>query len=449
MTAQPATLRTSLRNLFLAALCLAGLALGAAVPAQANRPLITKNALETKTVPGGGIEGACGVALSGGSIYVSDYYHHAIDVFAIGSGFYQFQIPGNPLNGPCGLAASPDGALYANNWHESVSRVSPSNLSFDSEESTGVAVDQATGNVYVNDRSYIAVYEPSGVAVTVAGEPLKIGLGTLEDGYGIAVFSNKVYVPDAADNTVKVYEPATDPVNPSSLIDGAALPGGGFNSLVDATVAVDPSNGHLLVVDNLQPGFEHPEAVIYEFGAAGEFLGALGQRIVDGEPSGLAFGDDKLFATTGNDEEANVVAFGPYLPSGLITAEVPPPPIAADRSVPRSAQTVAAGPFAAEPRLAVSQTAVAGPGATLRAVTSSPGTLSVSGAGLRPVRARHVAAGSHALRLRLDRGARRALARSKLQRLAVRVGVVFTPDVGNSVGARRTVTFRQSSRGNS
>jgi hypothetical protein len=279
------------------------------------------SALQGEKVPGGGIEGACGIAVLSGQVYVSDYYHHAIDVFGLPSpteaGPYDSKIAFDPLDGPCQLAASPSGALYANDWHEGVSRVLPTALSFDQAESTGAAVDQATGNVYVDDRTYVAVYEPSGAPVLKEGLPLKIGTGTLTDAYGIAASAGKVYVPDAATKTIKVYEPAVDPTNPAFTINGSATPQRGFNSLVDASVATDPINGHLLVLDNLQPGFEAPEAAIDEFDGAGTFLGQLSKKVIDGGPSGMAFeANGKLFVTTGNSEGSNAIEFGPYAAGG-------------------------------------------------------------------------------------------------------------------------------------
>jgi hypothetical protein len=328
-------------RLWLVVLFVLALALAPVSAAQADRaPLPPK--LETKNVPGGQIEGACGVAVTGNTIYVSDYYHHGVDVFDSISGSYLSRILGNPIDGPCGLATAPGGALYANDWHRGVSRLLPAPLSFDSAESTGVAVDQAGGRVYVDDREYVAVYEPSGASVPGEGAaPLLIGSGTLGDAYGVAVSDGRVYVPDAADSTVKVYEPAVDPDSPARVIDGAGLPGGGFSSLVDTAVAVDPSNQHLLVVDNLQPGYEHPEAAIDEFGPAGEFLGRVGQHLVHGEPTGLAFNGGVLYVTTGNGLFSDVLAFGPYTASSALAA-----PLAAP--VP----TGAAAPLAGEARSA-------------------------------------------------------------------------------------------------
>jgi hypothetical protein len=317
---------------------LAMLCAGGVTSAWASRALLEdKMLIPGQGVPDKQIEGACGVALFGDAIFVSDYYHRAVDVFG--------SFPSPPLPpqeqvlvqapllppepetaGPCGLAFDASGNLYVNYWHRSVVKSAPpysygSIQTIDppgsaaSNESTGVAVDQSSGDVYVNDRTYVAVYEPSGAPAMAAGQPLRLGLGSLGDAYGVAVFAGRVYVPDAADGTIEVFEPAVDPVDPVAVIDGSGAPRGGFKSLVDASVAVDPTNGHLLVVDNLQPGFEHPEAAIEEFSPAGAYLGRLCDTVIDGEPSGLAFSGANLMVTSGNSEEANVSLFGPYISS--------------------------------------------------------------------------------------------------------------------------------------
>jgi DNA-binding beta-propeller fold protein YncE len=425
------------RRAILVGLCLAALAGGVAAPAQAERALITKEAVNTKQVPGG-IEGACGVALTSGRIYVSDYYHHAIAVFDSG-GTYLSRIPGNPLDGPCQLATSAAGALYANDWHQGVSRVLPSALEFDSEESTGVAVDQASGKVYVNDRTYVAVYEPSGAPVLAeGGEPLRIGLGTLVDAYGIAVAAGKVYVPDAADNTVKVYEPATDPLNPAAVIDGGATPQGRFVSLVDAAVAVDPSNGHLVVLDNLQPGFEFPQGAIEEFDSSGNFLGQLGQKVIDGGPGGLTFWGGNLYATSGNSEESSLYMFGPYNEGGPLAVQSP-----ISAAAPQTAAATTRGddastdPEGATPVLRLAAAFTGGDGsATIAVVLPTAGTLIASGKRLHPLR-RRVEAGRRVLRLRPSREGRRALMRAG--QVKVRVRIAFTPDLGAALHASTTL----------
>lgn len=307
--------------------------LGAADPAAANRALSSEALLDVKgppAVPQGQIEGACGLAVtSSGQLAVSDYYHRAVDFFTPSGGYVsQFLLPGgaisglgvNTLDGTCGLASDSAGRLYANEWHQRVSRLQPSALAIDEgHESTGVAVDPSTDWVYVDDRTYVAVYEPSGAPVEAAGLPLRIGLGSLENAYGVAASGGRVYVPDAASNTIEVFEPAANPAVPVASISHD------FVSLIDAAVAVDPTNGHLVVADNPQPGFERPGAALHEFDSAGASLGQLFCAPVNGEPSGLAFDSaGNFYVTDGNGEAANVFKYGPYT-----TGSVPTPPCAA------------------------------------------------------------------------------------------------------------------------
>lgn len=299
--------------------------LGALVPtsAQGNRDLITEEAVTAaKTpVPEGQIEGACGVALFGGTIYVSDYYHGLVEGFP---GALERLHAGTSPEGPCGLAVDSTGALYVNIWHESVVRLKPSLQVFDEDSSTGVAVDpkDSSNSVYVNDRTRIVRYAPSGALSE------EIGGGSLFDAYGLAVFMGRVYVPDAASGTVKVFEPAKS----TGIIDTIEPPGG-FTSLVDASVAIDPTNGHVLVVDNLQPGFEHPVGAVDEFDAEGDFLEQLnlaqlkpGQKLINGGPTGITLGSTgTLYVTSGNSEKSTVFAFGPYTEAGPEAAETLPP----------------------------------------------------------------------------------------------------------------------------
>ncbi len=163
------------RDLVLAGLCAALLALALAPAARAERALLTEAAVNIKKngsepgMPGENLEGACGVAVEGVKVYVSEYYSHVVDVFK--NKLYEDpRIAGDPLDGPCQLAVGPGGALYANDWHEGVERLLPTPASFDTDESTGVAVDPGSGDVYVVDRTYVAVYSPAGTLLqTIAG----------------------------------------------------------------------------------------------------------------------------------------------------------------------------------------------------------------------------------------------------------------------------------------
>ncbi len=358
-------------SLCLALLGAAVLSLGGPTAlAAADRSLLSEHLLHStappapKPPPEGEVEGACGLAVTaGGQIYVSDYYHRTVDLFS-NDGTYQSQIvlPGsNPVFGTntvdavCGLALDSAGRLYANELHQGVLGLLPDEAAIDGGQSTGVAVDTA-GNVYVDDRTHVAKYA---APVTAGDSPAaEIGLGSLGDGYGLAVSPSgaRVYVADAGDQTVKVYEPATSASQPAQTIPG-------FNSLRNAALAVDPTNGHLLVADNTQPGFEHPKAVVEEYDATGAFLGSLPGAPIAGEPSGLAVDPTSgvLYVTSGNGEEANVFAYGPYgasfAPTSVLSPQATAPAITVSAPAP-AAPSPAASPNPAAHRPSASASEV-------------------------------------------------------------------------------------------
>jgi hypothetical protein len=304
-----------------ALLCLLfALALSLPLSAQADRALLTKAALETlikkpnpenpaeKEVlippPDGEIEAACGLAFSGSTLYVSDYYHRQIYVYQSPSEFpknpftYSSSISvGTAPEAACQLATGPGGALYANFWHQSALRIKPTPQTFDIASSTGIATD-AAGNLYVNDRTHINVYSSAGTLLQ------EVGTGHLTDAYGLAVSGKEVFVAEAATDEVVVFEPSVDPVNPKRSITG-------FNSLTDAALAIDPTTGNLLVLDNLQPGFEHPEGAIKEFDEDGGFISQLKDKVIDALPSGMAVDPATgiLLVTSGNSEGSNAYAW--------------------------------------------------------------------------------------------------------------------------------------------
>ena len=117
----------------------------------------------------------------------------------------------------------------------------------DAGPATGIAVDATSFDLYVNHRTSIAIYSAPvdpGDAPTAEIDP---GTGgALTDGYGLAVSSfpataGYVYVADAFDNMVKVYNPKVSTTTPVEEIDGAGTAAGRFVSLKDSSLAVDPS----------------------------------------------------------------------------------------------------------------------------------------------------------------------------------------------------------------
>jgi DNA-binding beta-propeller fold protein YncE len=74
----------------------------------------------------------------------------------------------------------------------------------DTEEPTGVAVESATNDVYIDNIATVARFTSDGALLE------RFGAGQLQEGSGVGVNSatETVYVADAAKNTVGIYEPA-------------------------------------------------------------------------------------------------------------------------------------------------------------------------------------------------------------------------------------------------
>lgn len=312
-----------MRWLWAGIFCAAFMAFAAPAALASQAPTFIYTPESTPPPPAGQFEGPCGLAVdSVGDFYVADYYHRAVDRFS-STLIYRGQIADIDLaNGPCGLAVDSSGAFYVGELHGKVQRFASfpagAKTTLDPGPATGIAVDPATDDVYLDRGTYIAAYDPTGAPVEVSGQPLHIGEGSLEAGYGLAVSTYAatagfLYVPDAATDTVKVYDPGADTENPVEVIDP------GFTSLQDAAIAVDDATGEIYVADDLQPGTaEDPEAVIDAFSAAGAYEGRLEYNVVDARPPGLAVDNSgtstqgRVYVTSGNTERASVMAYPPH-----------------------------------------------------------------------------------------------------------------------------------------
>lgn len=325
-------MRTYAMRRLLGVLCATTIAWGAA-PAYGAAP-----EPDFVLVPGGEfspvLEGPCGVAVSSsGTFYVANYYRDSVDIYSSSSSFITQHTAMDPLYGPCGLGLDSGGRLYVNYYHRDVEQFTPvpGGLSppvvFGSPYPTGVAVDPITDEVYVNNRTHVSAYDATGAPLLDGPDPLRIGAGSLGDGYGLAVSgfpatAGRIYVPDNADDTVKVYDPSIDKEDPVQTIAG---PPGGFGSLRDSAVAVDRVTGEIYVADTLAyPQYtEKPEATIRIFEADGTYKGRLKYNVIDGSPPGLAVDNSedehgqpglkqgRVYVTSGNTIQASVYAYPP------------------------------------------------------------------------------------------------------------------------------------------
>lgn len=362
----------------LAATCAAAclFAIAPAAQAAASDPLFVFTPTPPKSFtplppPLGFLEGPCGMGVDpSGHFYVSDYYHDTVDAYdqnadyipsktneVTGATGYLGQLGAvDAIDGPCALAFDASGHLYVNDYHRAVKRYGALG-SFGAAQTitgattpegthpTGVAVDPATGDVYVDQRDHVSVFDQSGAPVIDETEPLnpkplQIGNGPLKDGYGIAFSSypgtaGRLYVPDAAGNTIEVYDTAAPEAAPVEEIDGAETPSGKFVSLRDASVAVDRVTGEIYVVDDLQPEYtESPEAIVYVFHPDGSYEGHLKSLVTWGMPTGLAVDNSetatqgRVYVTSGNTARGSIYAYGPgsatTAPIALPAAAVPP-----------------------------------------------------------------------------------------------------------------------------
>lgn len=415
------TMRQSLRRVCAGALCASALAVGVAAPvAQAAfdgpifiyEPLPQPGTAHPIPPPAGDFEGPCGLAVdNAGNFYLSDYYHHAVDVFGAGAG-YVTQIAGeDPDDGPCGLAVDAAGNVYVNNFHRNVVKfgqasgfgtgtvIDGAGHGTDPDRPTGVAVDKASGNVYVDDRTHVTMFDSTGVEL---GQ-----VGSFGNGYGLAVSEFEatkgfLYVPDAATDEVLVYDPA-NPLSPVGTIDGSGTPNGHFTSLTDAAVAVDKATGEVYVADDLTPEYAaHHEGVVYVFSSLGVYEGRLKFSIEDALPPGLAVDNSsggtksRVYLTSGNSEVAAVYVYPAHAATSAAVPLAKPPPAAGTPSPSSSASAAVVGVSTA---VAGSKAVVAGSLASESASPSAPSAL--------PTRHRRAARHHHVKRhRRVKRGGR-------------------------------------------
>ncbi len=250
-----------------------------------------------------GFDEPCGVAVdSAGDLYVADFTSSSVAIFGP---------TGAPLTTiataeqVCSIAVGANGAVYAAGFEAALTKYVPSGGTFPPTSATtyapdtsvgaggvispgpvsSVAVDPASGDIYaVEENSHVTVYEADGTEV----EKLAEGLISGAEFVGVSVYGGNgdLYLTDAAHAQVVITNAAGTAV--LAEFDGADAPAGDFSeSFSLAYLAVDQSNGHVLVSDVAG------HRVFDEFDAAGHFVAQIGpevggERLEDAAPSAVA-----------------------------------------------------------------------------------------------------------------------------------------------------------------
>jgi hypothetical protein len=331
-------------------------------------PLLPSGALTGFSSPEEEWTDPCGLIVNGSQFYIADFYNRTIDRFGwiepepglVGVNWEKQvpEVPGevmdpeHPEQGPCQIAFGTNGVfsgtdLYVNLWRGGVIAYRENAEGYFgnepartvlTKETTGIAIETVNPKnrtedlLYANHRSYIGVYHQTGEPVMSGGEPLRIGDGSLGDGFGLArstfpATNGLLYVADASDNTVKVYDPSVDLENPVQVIDGSDTPGGHFQHLEDAGIAVDNKTGQIFIADQKPGRSDNPPAVIYEYGRFGDYRGELPEPpepLVSSAPTAIGFDEEMspyneyagyIYVTTGFGGPGGVYAYKPSAPT--------------------------------------------------------------------------------------------------------------------------------------
>lgn len=320
------------------------LAMAAILPRAASaaptHPFLEAASLDGADTPSGEFENACGVAVdSKGDVYVANSANGAIDVFGPG-GEYLTSIA-DP-NAPCGLAVDTKGNVYVvDTAAGNVVMFAPTGGTYpptagltyeaaqtidSSTDAKAVAVNPANDHVFVNQGTQIVEYDSDANGSGVLKS--EIGSGTLTQGFGVDVYdaTGNVYAADET-GTVYVFNPAGAEV--LAEIDGTGSPVGTFGALPQANIAVNQSNGHVLISDVEEAG------AVYEFESTGPYLSTIEHEGMEAaEPTDLAVDpteatatSNRVYVTSGSGTGSEVLAFGPLpVPSHARAPEWDPDP---------------------------------------------------------------------------------------------------------------------------
>ena len=111
------------------------------------------------------------------------------------------------------------------------------------------------------------------------------------------------------------------------MIDGSDTPGGHFQHLEDAGIAVNNTTGQIFIADQKPGRSDNPPAVVYEYGRFGDYRGELPEPpepLVSSAPTAIGFDEEMspyneyagyIYVTSGFGGPGGVYAYKPSAPT--------------------------------------------------------------------------------------------------------------------------------------
>jgi hypothetical protein len=291
--------------------------------------------LDGSNTPAHSFADTTGVAVdANGNIYVSDLEHNVVDEFN-SAGTYVSQIANAELQQPGGLAVDASGDLYVIDAGSRVVEFDPLGQLLgviDTGALVAVATDNVSGDVYVAHRSEIFEYDSLGALVS------RFGASFIGETTGIAVdgSTGEVFVPDAQHAAVTVFGPAA---TAPDVLTGAASTSGSTQATLEGTI--NPSSTTLPASYQFQYGTSTAYGEVAPAAPATVGTGTTPQpetvtisglqanttyhyRIVGSNVNGPVEGEDATFTTPGPPQVAAEAASRVTASEATLSATVDP-----------------------------------------------------------------------------------------------------------------------------